>query len=71
MSSVADQIYKAKNRFLLFSTGRWYEIEALCLLFDGNCLKTNETEQTHYTVDHVTLYMRDICWMYTCDRIHA
>ena len=32
-----------------FSTGRWYEIESLCLLFTGYCYITNETEQTHYT----------------------
>ena len=41
-----------------FPPGRWYEIKALCLLFAGNCLKTNETEQTHYTSR-------------SCDIIHA
>ena len=41
-----------------FSTGKWYEIKAQCLLFAGNCLKTNETEQTHYTSR-------------SCDIIHA
>ena len=42
-----DLVMSCKCNF--FPTGRWYEIEALCLLFAGNCLKTNETEPTHYT----------------------
>ena len=54
-----------QERFI-FSTGRGYETEALCLHFAGYCYKTNETEQTHYTsrscdIIHVRLLIQLPC----------